>query len=519
MLAAEREEVVAETDGELSAYTIEATLDPGSILPPVESESAVAEPAASPAMPDEPGAPPEAGTPAIITGALDLRYVNDTGSDLSKIYLRLYANDERYTEGGIELANVAVDGQTVAPELSVNDTVAELALPEPLAEGDATEVSLEFTTTVIQSFDFFSSMFNLVPETGTLSLAHWYPILAGHDPEAGWVLDPVSMNGDLVFSNTALYHVTVTAPDDVALVTSGSMVTESAAGDSVQREYITGPAREFTVMVDNDFASMWQEVDGTTLTVWYNPGHEAGAEAILTYGAQALTTFNEHFGAYPFNELDLVESQLGGPGGIEYSQLIGLDTILFEDPAMLEEQGFPPHLAEYITAHEVAHQWWYGLVGNNNYAHAFLDEAMAETSTIIYFEHEYDMATAEQQELLNLSSSFAFQYAISGDQVVDQPTDAFPTGGAYFGAVYGKGAMGFLAIRDAIGAEAFAEGLQTYVAQMRFGVAAPDDLRMALESASNQGLEELWKSWFETAGDRLTIDIELDADPIASPAP
>jgi aminopeptidase N len=327
------------------------------------------------------------------------------------------------------------------------------------------------------------------------------------------------MHGDLVFSTTALYDVTLTAPEDVVLVTSGSMVGESASGNMVERGYVTGPAREFTVIADNDFASMSPEVDGTTVNVWFNQGREAGAEAILTYGAQALATFNELFGAYPFSELDLVEAQMGGPGGIEYSQLVGLDTSLFEDPGVLEEQGFPPHLPEYITAHEVAHQWWYGLVGNNHYESAFLDEGMAEASTIIYFEEQYDETAAQQQMLVNLSTGYAYQYAVAGDHVVDQPTDDFPDGGAYFGSVYAKAAMGFLAIREEVGAEAFAEGMQAYVDQMRFGVASPEDMRVALEEASGMDLEQLWNSWFETAGDRVNITIDLDVDDSATPAP
>jgi hypothetical protein len=519
VLEDQRSSVVGETEGALSIYTIDATIDPGGILPGGADAGTEAAPEASPAPAGAEEAAPEMPRPATITGTLDLQFINDTGSELSELYLRLYANDERYTDGGIELGSVTLNGESVDPTLSVSDTVAELALTEPLGDTEPVDVSIEFTTTVIQSFDFLASSLNLVPETGTLSLAHWYPIVAGYDAESGWVLDPVSLHGDLVFSSTALYDATLTAPEEVTVVTSGSMIEESASNGSAERRFVTGPAREFTVMVDDDFQSISEEVDGTTVTVWFNMGREAGAEAILSYGVQSLTLFNGLFGTYPFSDLDIVESQMGGPGGIEFSQLIGIDTVLFESPEMMGQMGLPVGLAEYITAHEVAHQWWYGLVGNNHYAHAFLDEAMAETSTIIYFEEQYDAATAQQQLVANVSSFYAFQYGAAGDFTVNTPTNDFPDGFTYSGTVYAKGALGLLAIREAIGEEAFVEGLNAYVAHLRFGIATPDDLRMALEAASGQNLEALWTSWFETAGERVVITVELDAAPSASPMP
>jgi len=515
VLAEQRDAVLAETVGKLSVYTIDAALDPGPVIPAADSASPVASPAASP--PGAEGGPPEGGVLATVTGSLDLRYVNDTGSELSEINLRLYPNDERYGEGGLALENVTVGGQVVTPELSVTDTVATLSLGQPLAHGGTTEISMQFTTTVVQPQDFFSTMLAADPTLGTISLAHWYPILAGYDQETGWVLDPVSIHGDLVFSNTALYDVTVSTPGNVALATSGTLVSETGADTVLERRYITGPAREFTAIADNDFTSIEQEVDGTTVTVWYNPEHEAGAKAILSYGTAALRFFNERFGTYPFAALDLVETSMLGAGGIEYSQLIGLDTLLFEDPEVQMEQGLPEGLTEYITVHEVAHQWWYDLVGNNHYAHAFIDEGLSEASTIVYFDEVYGAEAAERVTLLQLSINYAYLYALSGDHAVDHPTNAFPDEQTYFISVYAKGGMGFLAIREQIGEEAFADGLRLYVEQMRFGVATPEDLLTAFEEASGQDLSDLWHAWFETAGDRVVIEVELDVEPEATP--
>jgi aminopeptidase N len=65
--------------------------------------------------------------------------------------------------------------------------------------------------------------------------------------------------------------------------------------------------------------------------------------------------------------------------------------------------------------------------------------------------------------------------------------------------VYGKGGLGFLAIRNAIGNEAFISGLAAYAKQFRLGIADPEDLQTAFETASGQSLQELWSFWFNSA--------------------
>ncbi|MGI8643940.1 MAG: M1 family aminopeptidase, partial [Thermomicrobiales bacterium] len=85
------------------------------------------------------------------------------------------------------------------------------------------------------------------------------------------------------------------------------------------------------------------------------------------------------------------------------------------------------------------------------------------------------------------------------DEIAAQPTDDFPGASAYGTTIYSKAALGFGAIRDEIGDDAFFAALNAYYEANRFGVAAPDDLLAAFETASNEQLDELWRHWFEAA--------------------
>ena len=466
VLAAERDEVFDETAGLLSRYRIDATLIPGD--------------------------------PAQIAGTVDLLYLNDTERTLDALYLRLYANDDLYGEGGITLDTVEVAEAAVTPALDVGATVAELPLPSALPAGETVAVSLAFTATVPVDPTRGYGMYGVETASGTWSLAHWYPVLAGYGADGGWNLLPPSENGDPIFTNAALYEVSLTTPAGLVLVTTGSVVeTEPADDDQTVHRIVTGPVRDFTIVADDDFAVVSEEVDGTVVNSWYNPAHAEGAELVLDYGVESLRLFNELFGRYPYEELDLVDVSVGGgAAGIEFPQLVFIGGDYYDNPAV--EQALPGFL-EFLVVHEVAHQWWYGLVGNDQYVDAFIDEGLTNYVSTVYFERRYGAEEGESQVALNLEVPYLITLFGEGDQVVDQPTDDFAGMSDYGVMIYSKGALGFRAIHEAIGDEAFFAGLQAYVEAFRFEVATPADLKAAFEAASDQDLDELWRHWFEAA--------------------
>jgi hypothetical protein len=466
VLAGERDEVFDETAGQLARYRIEASL-----------------------IPDD---------PARIAGTVDLLYLNDTGEELDKIYLRLYANDALYGDGGITIDDVEVADVPVAPVLGVADTVAELPLSTALPVGETVSVSYAFTATPPMNAGHGYGMYGVDTGSGTWALAHWYPVLAGRDAGGAWNLQPPSENGDPIFSNTALYEVTLTAPAELVLVTTGSVVETTVAGDGrTSHRIVTGPVRDFTIVADDDFDVVSREVDGTVVNSWYNPGRETGAELALDYGAESLAMFNDLFGAYPYEEFDIVDVGVGGgAAGIEFPQLVFIGDAYYDNPGI--EQAMPGFF-EFLVVHEVAHQWWYGLVGNDQYVDAFIDEGLTNYVSTIYFERRYGEEEGAFQVTLNLELPYLGFLFEEGDQIVDQPTDDFVTMGDYGVTIYAKGALGFQAVREAIGDEAFFAGLRQYVEGFRFAVATPADLRSAFEAASGQDLSELWRHWFEAA--------------------
>ncbi|MDQ3044963.1 MAG: M1 family metallopeptidase [Chloroflexota bacterium] len=468
VLADQRESIATETVGTLSRYTIAATLNPAT----------------------------GADLPATISGSQTLRFVNQTSETLAELPFRLYANTSEYGEGGIDVEEVRVGGAVAATVLDVGETVLAVTFPAPLAPAETVELIMAFTTTVPVAPAESYGMFAISPELGTWALAHWYPVLAGYDPRDGWSLLPPTLYGDPIFTATSLYDVTLTAPAAWTVVASGVRRETPLPTISDERvhHYVTGPARDFTIVADDDFESVSQVVDGTTVVSHFNPNHPETGAAIATYGARALRLFNELFGPYPYAELDLVEVPLRNALGVEFSQLIYMDSDLYGSDV-------PEVLTDSTVAHEVAHQWFYGLVGNNQHESAFIDEGLSNYLAFqVYYERVYDAERA----MANVNRFLLLPYLRSlfeegGDVVVDQPSDDFSSARTYTIAVYFKAALGFAALRGEIGEEAFFAGLRDYAAAERFAIAEPADLRLAFEAAAGRDLGAFWTHWFEAA--------------------
>ena len=425
-----------------------------------------------------------------IEGKLDLDFVNFTEVAQEKIYLRLYPNFQDYGGGSMTVSDIAVANQRVEPVTGADTSLIAIPLATPVQAGDSVPVTLDFVTTIPLDPVTSYGMFGYFSDSSSYNLAQWMPLLAGWDPAKDWLLDPPNTVGDPVFSNSAMFDITLTAPGDITFVTSGAVVSQEPVGSLTTHRWTAGPMRDFVMSAGTDLQVLSQQVGETTITSWYFSGYEESAALVLQYGVDSFKVFSEHFGAYPYTEMDLVQTRLGDQAaGVEFPGIMYIGTYHY-DPGS--------DYLRFTTVHEVAHQWWYGIVGNNQYQHAFLDEAMANVASMLYRE-AIDGPDAAQQWIRDYLQRpyLSMLFGNFGDQVVDQPSADFLTNGPYGRTIYAKGALGFDDIRRTIGDDAFLQGLQEYVAAHRFGIAQPEDLLAAFEHASGQDLSELWAHWFE----------------------
>ena len=150
---------------------------------------------------------------------------------------------------------------------------------------------------------------------------------------------------------------------------------------------------------------------------------------------------------------------------------------------------------EYAAVHETAHQWWYAAVGNNELEHAWLDEGLAEYSTVLFFEKhpQYGQSGAEIVEgarrVYGAFHTVQEQLAGSEDTSMSRHLRDF---GEYEYAVlsYDKGMLLFDTLRDALGERRFLSALKKYYRGNAGGIAAPEELKSAFGNAGGQIIEQ-----------------------------
>jgi len=423
-------------------------------------------------------------------------YTNNEKVTLERVYFRLLPNGHAsYGNGSLEVTDVLVDGLPAAIHLSVSDTVLEVQLPEGLKPGEAARFDLAFAGVVPRDFGGAETpagygIYNYSDQV--LALSGWYPILAVYD-EDGWNLDPVSPIGDSVYSDIAFYLVDLTAPREVVVASTGIQVDSQEAANGLRRQYASGPARDFFLIMSSKYKVTSAEVDGTLVNAYYLPGAEEGGQAALAIAQDSLHIFNQKFGPYPYNEFDIAAAPMRNALGVEYPGVVLVADQLYADP---EQPSFV-----IAVAHEVAHQWWYNVVGNDVFDEPWLDEALTTYSSSLYYQ-EMVGAGAYRGFTEYWQARYEEMAAAGNDDVITASLayfESLPAQHIYGGVVYTKGALFFKALRDEIGDQHFFTALQNYYRDHQYQIARSEDLLAAFEETAGEELDDLYQEWLYSA--------------------
>src|SRR6478735_593258 len=156
-----------------------------------------------------------------ITATMSVVFTNFTGETLDEIAFRLFPNADYYDEGYLAITTAKVDGKPVTPEYHSEKTVMFLPIESTLAPGGQVTVDLNFRTMIPTDSSGTFGVFSYRTESNIWTLADWYPIIAGWDPDLGWRDDPPTPAGDPTFADAALYDLALTLPDGYQVIGSG----------------------------------------------------------------------------------------------------------------------------------------------------------------------------------------------------------------------------------------------------------------------------------------------------------
>ncbi len=420
-----------------------------------------------------------AGDFKTLRGQQQVYYTNRTPVALDSVYFHLYPN---LWQGGMTVDRVQVNGQPTTWTTQSGASLLKVALPASLAPGQAAELAMDFTVP-IPSGTNSENFGELAYAGGVLALAQAYPTVVVYGDQ-GWHLETPSETGDVLFNNASLYDVTFTAPADLQVVPTGAILGRTPQPDGRATWRIAGgPMRDFNIVASAQYQQASEQVGDTRIYSHYLPEHAAGGKSALDWAVKAFKTYEQDFGPYPYRELHVAETPTTA-GGIEYPGMVVVASSLYANPARGD-------FFEAATVHEVAHQWWYNVVGNDQVNDPWLDEALAQYSTYLYYDAAYGPPGAQG---FKQSLDARWQRVNNEDKPIGLPVADY-TSQEYGAIVYGRGPLFLLALEDKIGRPAMLKFLQEYYRKYAWGIATPAGFQALAQEVSGQDLSDLFNSW------------------------
>jgi aminopeptidase N len=422
-------------------------------------------------------------------GSMRVRYTNTEDTSLDQVVFRLLPNTPGFGAVSgrpmLEVSDLAVDGTPVEAQRQLSGSALYLPIGAPLPPGDVIEIAMSFDGRLPTDPATGYAQYGYI--RGVLAMPNFYPLIPVYDDE-GWNVELAPTYGDATFSDTALYLVRVTLPDDATSAASGVAIEQHENGDgTVSILYASGPMRDWTLVASRNYRRIQEDVDGVLVTSYYL-GDEAGdaedGARALDYATTSLRIYEQLFGPYPFNELDVVATPTRA-GGIEYPGLIVVAASLYDQAG-----GF----FELATVHEVAHQWWYSLVGNDQLDEPWLDESLTQYASMLYYERRYGESEAAAVRQSYFEAPYQRLDPEQRELPIGLPVEAYSSS-LYSRIVYGKGPLFFHEVRLLVGEDGFERSLQEYYQAFRYGIAYPQDLVEAIERTSGQQIDALYEEW------------------------
>jgi aminopeptidase N len=467
-----------------------------------------------------------------ITGEEELTYYNNSPNTLTKAYFHLYQNavqpgslvDNLYTVNetphefgkyeamnlGTSIESFTVNGLAVS--FKINYTVLECGLPKALAPGDSCKFKISFKT----YFDRGSirRRMKVYDHDGYKHFngVHWYPRICVYDQKFSW--ETAQHMEHEFYGDFGAYDVELQMPNEYVNEATGVLQNpqEAYPGNLRQRLDISNfknkPVGEKPSVItskDNTLKSWKYHAENVHDFAWTaDPTYRIGElvwngiqcialaqennagkwQAVDTFIAFVLKTYGRDFGKYEYPKMVAADAA----DGMEYPMLT-LDGGLYPS-----NQG--------LIAHEVGHNWFFGMLGNNETYRASLDEGFTQFLT------SWCMKKAKGQfrfpNDIDYSTAFAgyMMDAIDGtDAVLNTHSDDFNTaighGGGYR-HVYYKTATMLYNLQYVLGDSVFLKAMQHYVAQWKICHPYIEDFRNSITAVAQTDLNWFFDQWFET---------------------
>jgi hypothetical protein len=470
----------------------------------------------------------------IISASEVLTYWNNSPDTLKFVYFHLYQNafqpGSYYTElnknnrqppvfghyeaegMGTKVEKITIDGQQVKTEL--DNTILKVYLPNTLLPGGKVSFEINFKT-YFDTGSLRRRMKKFTPARGYkhFDAVHWYPRICVYDAKFGWETD--QHLGKEFYGDFGAYQVELTLPNNYILDATGELINRAEMlpadlrakldisnfknkplgeapsviiapdGTTKTWKFSAVNVHDFAFTADPTYRIGETEWNGIKCIALAQEPNAAGWQDAAQLTAKVIKIYSEDFGMYAYPKMIVADAR----DGMEY-------------PMLTLDGGISPGYRNVI-AHEIGHNWFFGMVGNNETYRAALDEGFtqfltawsltrmaADTGNIDPTIKEYVCFAGYLRDAINKSDEPLNTHS-------DQFNAALGHGGGY-GHVYYKTATMLYNLQYVLGDELFLRAMKNYVKQYQICHPYFEDFRNSIIQYTHTDLNWFFDQWLET---------------------
>lgn len=442
-----------------------------------------------------------------------------------------FAKDE--DRGYIDSLNFTSNGTALKWEFDKEHIdIAKVYLAKPLAPGESVTISTPFKVKI--PIGVFSRMGHIKQQ---YQITQWYPKPAVFDHK-GWHPMPYLDQGEF-YSEYGSFEVKITLPANYVVASTGDLQeqteidwlnqkvadtkTNTKSGDEFPAsatEYKTITYKQSKVhdfawfadkryLVTKSSVVLPQSKRTVNTYAYFTPGYQYLWKNAAKYVSDAVYYYSLWNGDYPYSHASAVDGALSAGGGMEYPNVTVIGAM--DDTTSLET----------VIAHEVGHNWFYGILGSNERDNGWMDEGINSFNEMRYTYTKYPNLgltlfgnSKASQIVMNMVGlgdkksaylsymSYLFSARENSDQPIQTHSARF-SGINYATIMYSKTAIAFDYLKAYLGDEVFDKCMHTYYEKWKFKHPYPEDLRKVFEEETGKDL-----SWF--FGDIIQTKKRLD---------
>ncbi|MBU8921366.1 MAG: M1 family metallopeptidase [Bacteroidales bacterium] len=464
----------------------------------------------------------------MLTGSNIISYTNNSPDTLDAFYLHLYPNAYREkaspliedhlpgvwtilvgltgsARGWIDITSLTVNGDSLS--FDVDGTILSATFPRPLVPGRTVSIEVHFSELVRKKLG----------RSGFLgdhyALGQWYPKMVVYDKN-GWHADQFR-KGEF-YGEFGDFDVEITIPDEFVIASTGILVSGdagwekalAAAGEKAQEtggqagtadasdtyghektvKFRAENVHDFAWCADPEFALEKAEYNGYEIRSFYRKWNSSWADSALARGVRCMKWMEDFAGPYGYPQISIVDVHSGG--GMEYPMLV-MNGSADED----------------LMLHEIGHNWFYGMLANDEREEAWMDEGMTTYQTYLRRETEFGPYGDEKEQSFlssfkprkiwdRLSRQVIYYHRTGFAERVATPYHEFNNCGRTM--VYTKGALFMRALRYHVGDADFRRIMHTYLEKWKFKHVDEDAFLDVCEEISGQDLGEFFIQWLHS---------------------